>query len=58
MRERELCLAGVLESGQLSYNYTLAEEGCPGPDDVDRWTARLVPTALLPGTGEGEGGCP
>lgn len=47
MRERELCLAGALRSGALTYNYTLAEDGCPGPEDVQRWTARRVPTTLL-----------
>lgn len=60
MRERELCLAGILEGGQLSFNYTLAQDGCPAPEYADRWTARHVPTTLLPGAGEGEGedGCP
>lgn len=47
MRERELCLAGALRSGELTYNYTPAEDGCPGPEDVERWTARRVPTPLL-----------
>ncbi|KAI7843622.1 hypothetical protein COHA_002862 [Chlorella ohadii] len=59
VRERELCLAGVLQGGQLTYNYTLAEDGCPGPDEYDRWTARSVPTTLLPGVeGDSVDSCP
>lgn len=57
MRERNLCLAGRLDggAGTLSYNYALAEDGCP--ESAARWTARRVP-ATMPGSVEGDAICP
>jgi len=52
IRQRELCLEGVVSAdGELKYNYTLLEDGCP--EGHTRYSARRVPTTYLAEGAEG-----